>query len=665
MSWFGLLFKNSLRTSHRYTGCFLASALAVAVYVLFACFVENPSVAHGPMPGDVRGILRLCQGIVIVFSAFFVVFFHAALLRLQSREFGLLMVLGVRPRQAGLLVFAESLLLGTAAMGVGGCIGLLFLRLFLLAITSVLSLPAVPFVIPGGALSSALIWFGLLFVADGLWQALRTARRMPRALILGGRVRQTEPRPSPMKVALALVLIAAAYTLAIGFSHAVLVTMVPILVLVVTGTLLLFSEVSVYVLRRLRRLTARGVTWLTAARLAHRIRDHARVLTVITILSAIVMTAMGVAVNLVQLNTSNSERLAPFAVQVTASADARDVLSRTDVSRWRRTGLDVLQLVQVPVLAAQVGAVDAGGSPTGRQTSRNTSGVAAMVLSESGYRRLRQAVLKTHPRLASTLPALALTGDEAEWLAPYPYVVPRMFSNGRAAVVVGGKRYTVRIQGQSDARVWNEQQRMDWVLVVADTRFASWSAEASKAERWQLVGVAAANWRHSESILQRLRASLLAAERWRVTGTVDFYTSGMQLFSITLFAGFFISALFFLASASTLYFRLSAGREDDVRQLRALLRIGVRKREIRRMVSAELACLFFAPLIVAVVHSVAAMLEFSQLIRMGWPGWRDFGLVALVYAACCAVFFFAARRAHLENVLRQAGWQNESAPPAA
>ncbi|MCL6627162.1 MAG: FtsX-like permease family protein, partial [Alicyclobacillus shizuokensis] len=200
MSWFRLLVKNSLRTIPRYLGFFLAGAMAVAVYMLFACFISNPSVIHGTMPGDARGVLRLCQGIVVVFSVFFVVFFHAALLRLQSREFGLLLVLGVRPRQLALLVFVESLLLGAAALALGGVLGLLFLRLFLMAITAALALPPVPFAVPSSALLSTFLGFGLLFAADGLWQALRTARRMPRALILGGRVHQREPQAAPFKV---------------------------------------------------------------------------------------------------------------------------------------------------------------------------------------------------------------------------------------------------------------------------------------------------------------------------------------------------------------------------------------------------------------------------------------------------------------------------------
>ncbi|WP_067932349.1 FtsX-like permease family protein [Alicyclobacillus kakegawensis] len=673
MSWFRLLVKNSLRTIPRYLGFFLAGAMAVAVYMLFACFISNPSVIHGTMPGDARGVLRLCQGIVIVFSVFFVVFFHAALLRLQSREFGLLLVLGVRPRQLALLVFVESLLLGAAALALGGVLGLLFLRLFLMAITAALSLPPVPFAVPSSALLSTCLGFGLLFAADGLWQALRTARRMPRALILGGRVHQREPQAAPFKVVLALLCLAAGYTMAIRFPHAVMVTMVPILVLVIFGTLLLFSQVSVYVLRRLRRPAMGGITWLTSARLIHRIRDHARILTVITTLSAVVMTAMGTVVSFTQLNASNSERVAPFAVQVTAPVGAKTLWQSVGASDLRESGLSVSQTVQVPVLTAELSDPSAsgqsvtktGGSTRMTRASGNASALKAMVISDTGYHRLREALLASHPSLATTIPDFSLAGNQAEWVVPYPYMVPRMFQSGRGVVRLGGKEYAVRIQGQSDARAWNEQQEIDRALIVSDARFQAWAAAATPTEQWRIAAATAKNWRRSTGILRHLRAGLPAADRWWVTGTADMYTSGMQLFSTSLFAGFFVSALFFLACVSTLYFRLSAGREEDVRQLRALLRIGVRRREVRRLISSEMACLFFAPLVLALSHTLVAMVEFSRLVSMGWSSWRDVALVALIYAAFCALFFLIARSVYLNDVLRQAGWQDEAAPPAA
>ncbi|MCL6627717.1 MAG: DUF4956 domain-containing protein, partial [Alicyclobacillus shizuokensis] len=413
----------------------------------------------------------------------------------------------------------------------------------------------------------------------------------------------------------ALLCLAAGYTMAIRFPHAVMVTMVPVLVLVIFGTLLLFSQVSVYVLRRLRRPAMGGITWLTSARLIHRIRDHARILTVITTLSAVVMTAMGAVVSFAQLNASNSERLAPFAVQVTAPVGAKTLWQSVGASDLRQSGLSVSQTVQVTVLIVEVSdpsgsgqsVTKTGGSTPMTRASGNASALKAMVISDTGYHRLREALLASHPSLAATLPDFSLAGNQAEWVVPYPYMVPRMFQSGRAVVRLGGKEYAVRIQGQSDARAWNEQQEIDRALIVSDARFQAWAAAANPAGQWRIAAATATNWRKSTDILRHLRAGLSTADRWWVTGTVEMYTSGMQLFSTSLFAGFFVSALFFLACVSTLYFRLSAGREEDVRQLRALLRIGVRRREVRRLISSEMACLFFAPLVLAVLNQGEAL----------------------------------------------------------
>jgi hypothetical protein len=655
MTWRRLAWKNSLQTSRRYIGYLLSSAVAVMVFLMFACFVDNPSVRHGLMPSDVRGILVLCQGIVVVFSVFFVFFFHAALLRMRSKEFGLLLVFGVRPRQVGWLVFAESLLLGAGALVVGGLAGLLFVRLFLLAIAALLGLPRIPFVIPGSALWQTAFWFGLLFVAEGAAIAVRVARRTPRILLIGARVRQLPPRASWGWVLLALTLLACAYTLAIRFSHAVLTNMVPILALVSAGTYLLFSQVSVLVLERLRRFEAHGPIWLVAARLIYRVRDNARVLTVITLLSAMVLTGMGAMFSLQQLNANNSLRLAPFAVQVMAQEGEAHTLPPSEVRRvLGESGLEITDEVSVPVLSANVGSRQR--NQVGSQQNQAVS-LTAMVVSHSGFERLRQAVLRAHPGLSRLTPDWEAPADGvAHWVVPYPYVVPEMFPDGRAEVTFGSIRVGVRIDGQRDTRVWNEQNRMDRLLVVSDATFARWRALAPSATHWSLTGFSVPDWRRSQAAVARLEQSMPPAARDLLTSTVQEYTTGLQLFSTTLFAGFFVSVLFFLACGSTLYFRLSAQREDDVRQFRSLRRIGMGKGDARRIVGMELVCLFFAPLFVALVHSAVAMVELSRLLPLGWTGWRAFALVALIYAASSSLYFFSARRVYLRQVLAEARW---------
>ena len=74
----------------------------------------------GYMPATARAILNGCEFIVMLFSLFFILYFHNALLRRRRKEFGLFLLLGMTPAQVGRLVFIESLWLGLMALVMGG-----------------------------------------------------------------------------------------------------------------------------------------------------------------------------------------------------------------------------------------------------------------------------------------------------------------------------------------------------------------------------------------------------------------------------------------------------------------------------------------------------------------------------------------------------------------
>lgn len=105
MSWRNLITKNMLRNLRRYLGYLLAATLAVTIFAMFTGFVGNPAVQSGHVTQTARQLLVVFRVIVALFAIFFVFYFHAALIRARNKEFGLLLTLGVVPRQIGRLIF--------------------------------------------------------------------------------------------------------------------------------------------------------------------------------------------------------------------------------------------------------------------------------------------------------------------------------------------------------------------------------------------------------------------------------------------------------------------------------------------------------------------------------------------------------------------------------
>jgi hypothetical protein len=71
----------------------------VATFFSFGFVVLHPNLRQEQLPDVVVQLLLIGQIGVALFALFFVSFFHRFLLRLRAAEFGLLLTLGMSPRQ--------------------------------------------------------------------------------------------------------------------------------------------------------------------------------------------------------------------------------------------------------------------------------------------------------------------------------------------------------------------------------------------------------------------------------------------------------------------------------------------------------------------------------------------------------------------------------------
>ncbi|MCL6453915.1 MAG: ABC transporter permease [Alicyclobacillus sp.] len=645
MSWRQLILKNALGHARRYIGYLASSAVAVMVFFMFACFLYNPTVEHSHMTSTAQAILTLCQYIVIAFAVFFIFFFHSALLRLRGREFGLFLVLGARPGQIGQMVLFESILMAAAAMVVGMAAGAGLTKLFLMAMDRLLQLPvSIPFQLPARALHLALAVFGCVFLAEALFTAWRIRRRTPRALMLGQRAQQKPPRFSWWLVFLSLACLAAAYDLALAYSKAVVATMVPILILTGLGTYLLYSQVSVMVLSHLRKRSGSGKQILVVGRLAHRIRDNARVLTVVTMLAAVVITSMGGVFGLqhdIQVVTTQGD---PYTLMVAEQQGTPLPVSAQQArSTFEAHHFAVRQQTTLPVLVLPF------------RLAQSKSDTPVYVMSASTFERTEAALRQSEPTLRKYLPVVPPPRAGHAFLQLSPAFIAGPFDHATSGQVVvpGHDTQPIVIDRTIHAALMNTIRSAPmYTLVVPDQDYAQWSAMAPGPSHWTMHAFLVSNWQHAQSAIQEMYAQIPRNVRdAHYESPVPTYAETEQLFSTMIFAGMFVSVLFFLACGSALYFRLQAQLEEDQRQFTALRRIGLQTREAKSVLTRELLLLFAAPVLFGLAHSVVAILDLTHLLPRGVNIWPDFGIVVGIFAGAMVVYLVVARFNYLRRVI--------------
>lgn len=647
MTWRRLECKNLLHNARRYLGYMASSTCAVLVFFMFSSFTLNPHVKQGYMAAKARYVLGGCEYIILFFAVFFILFFHAALIRMRSREFALFRVLGMTPVQVWRTVFVESIVTGLVAIAAGIALGAMFLKLFLMAMGALLNLPvSIPFVLPVQSILLTVALFGAVFVLEGFITAARTALHTPKSLMLADKTRQRADKASWWLVALGVAAIAVAYYLAVAQSLNIIVNFFPIIGLTALGTYLLFTQISVKVLKALRKRPLHGVALLVIARFAHRVKDNALVLTVVALLSATVLSGMGAVFAMKSVLHQNSTQVDPFPVMLIQPQAGTFPLTPDDVKRQlSESGTPVSGQVTFPVATASVEEVGRAGSQP----------VHITVVSASTFERVRQHLMDAEPETRSFLKDAPPAPDSrrANFFVNYPLVVQKpVFPTGEIRVLEAPKM-SFHVNGQYDARIMNEQtgKISDFVLEVSDADYAKLSKSLPETSKYEITGFDVPDWKHSLVATSALQNRLNAVQKPFLTARVHVDEEVTQTLSTMIFAGFFVSVLFLMACATALYFRLQWQMAADKRQFASLLRIGMQDREVRGTLTRELLLLFFAPVVVGLVHSTVAMVDFSHLIAVKGNPWLVFAVVAGIYIALTALYFALARIRYARQVL--------------
>lgn len=642
MMWLSFAFKNSVRSLRRYVNYLAACSFAVMIFYMFSAFVLNPAVHHGYMTHTAQQVLASCQFIVIVFAAFFIFFFHSGLLRLRSKEFGLLLTLGIIPKQMGRWIFFESLILGFVSIVSGMILGLLFSKLFLLTMAAALQLPhVIPFAVPPASVLLTAVFFGALFLCEAYLASRRVMGLSPTALFVEQRSAQKVPRFSVWWIVIGLTCLGAGYYMAVSESREFIRDLIPILILTSAGTYFLYSQVLIMILTVLRRRALSGVSLLVVSRLMYRLKDNARVLTVVTMLTAVVLTSMGSVLGLQQIVGENSLRVNPMNVMIASNAANSTHFSAT---RLRH----ILNTHGVRIAAENTSSIFVA-------TLRTMSGqwVGVQVMSLSTYNSLRAEFL-TDSRLKKYIPALPrIRTAHAELMVPYPLIVSKRLTPIRAELKIGRAVETIHIQKQSNVRVVDESNQLpDFELVVSNEDYRKWELDIPKSMKWTIYSAMLSHWVKSRSAVRQIQDAV-ASRNLAVSATVTGFKQTQELLSVMLFSGFFISILFFLTAGGSIYFRLDSRLEEDRKQFRTFQRLGLQRKEIGRLLSIELLLLFFVPVGVALVHTTVAIIDLGHLVLLSAGEWGILAIVAAVYCILMFIFFGVLRIKYLQRAMNQ------------
>lgn len=630
MTFASLAGRNIRRHVRTYVSYLLSQTFSVMVFYVFMAIYYNRQFFQ--LSKDSAGImvLFLSSGIVVaLFSVMFVWYSNGFFVRSRTKELATYALLGMERRQIALLLFLENMALGLLSLVAGIGLGNLFSQLCsMLLIHMLRSTISVSFALAPEAVVLTVVLFAGLILITSLHTSSLIYRLRLIDLFQASHQGERVPKVSVLSAILSVLFIAAGYTLAdIAGSGLVVVAAIPILLLTIIGTYMLFRNVIPAVVRGIRRnrsMYYRGTRMISTSQLLYRIRGNVSTLATIAVLTAVTITACGTAFTLYLGSTAVASAVAPFSfsyVQQTPELDtkvqqvldqhselhAKSVMSVRYL--WVNVEYDHQSTSSVmiwPTLSNRVAVIaksqyDAAAQVQGHASSQS--------IEEGRCVMVTQQVLRNYDALD-----IHVAGSILKPL----------------------KRTVLPVVGQSQAGS---------MIVVPDATYAELLRKnAGKQETVQ--GYMVAHPGRAQAVSAELEKVI--PEKAKFSSYVQFSDMWFGKFGVVAFIGLFLGLVFVFATGSIISYKQLMEAQEERSRYVVLRDIGVSRSEVRQVVARQMAVVFGLPLLIGICHSTAAFFALRNLLGMNILPYC--ALVVAVYVVLYSVYYVFTVRGYVSTV---------------
>ncbi|OTN76121.1 hypothetical protein A5886_001198 [Enterococcus sp. 8G7_MSG3316] len=673
-----LIIRNLLGNFRTYAAYFISSSFAAMIFYIFSLLLFHPQL-NEDLSSSSATILALSKMglttalvVIALLSVLFLWYTFVVFLKRRKRDLAIYLILGIEEKDLRRILFVENALLGTMATICGILLGILGTKLLLLIAQNVMHLThGLSFMIPP---LGVLLTFAVYVVLFLLISFIAT-RTLHGEQIVSLIKENEKPRPEPKShwglTLLGILLLLAGYGMVFYFSvqSTALASLLIGVVLTVAGTMLSFHQFSVFLLKRLKKRAnfLQGTHLLTISEWLFRMRDNAAMYSLITLSTSVAF--VGIAVMMAIGNTSFSSvqgiSVAYFFSHTDQGASyikgkADEVKAMIEAKGYQTTtgDVDFLSIYispETPALADDPYYINNGFS----------------VMKESDYQTLMaqineepepindQQILELSPNYSRRRELLSVPQSEREVTVPVEIGMEGTVKEEKT-LVHSSSMLSLNYYG---------------LAVVTDQTFTDWQSAMSPSgdtETYGFTWIDYPEWADDPELVSQINGRLdqaiadqeeemnalsdalgekvndMTDEDW-AEATLDIppyfmYDSKFQVFQenrqgngIILMITVLLGAVFFIFSASIVYFRLFADLDKDGAYHRSLHVLGVTPKERHQVIRRQIQVMYFLPTLIALIHFAVAMAALRVLVEL--PVWQFYSMIGGIYLIFQVCFY--------------------------
>ncbi len=609
--------QNIRKNAKVYVPYILTCLGTVAMYYMIGFLSYHEGIDQIFGGGYVRSIMLMGVWVTAIFAVLFLFYTNSFLMKRRKKEFGLYNILGMEKKHLSRVMLYETVVIAAISLVGGVLAGILLSKLMILVLMKIFNLnQPIGFMVSTRAIGSSLQLFGVIFLLLFLNSLRQIHLAKPIELLRGGEVGEKEPKTNWITAILGLLCLGSGYYISLTIESPLMTLMLffVAVVLVITGTYLVFISGSIAILkllRRWKRFYYKTSHFISVSGMIYRMRQNAAGLASICILSTMVLVMISSTFSLYAGIEKNVAQRYPADINITLHS-------------WQEEDQSALEAHMDAVLSAQqLGEVQMekyrhvgfstildGNTVIMDEETMNSVGtlddlwtVDMIPLEE------HNALNGVQETLAENEVLLCSYGRE------YPY----------DSIVIDGKTYQVQAQLQTTKEASGEATASAWGAIfvitnqeVIDQWIASYPLLASQTDTIFHYNLPDASAQQLTALEETMGGDALLNTNLNVSSYVEFQESNRtglrEMYGGLFFLGLFLGLLFIMATILIIYYKQISEGYDDRERFEIMQKVGLSRKDIKHSIHSQVLMVFFLPLLMAGCHLAGAFPAIARIL---------------------------------------------------
>lgn len=611
--------KNVSRNIKAYLAYFGSSTISATLLFAFTMIVFHPNFKEVELPEYLTKALNLTIVIAYSFLCFFVFYSVSVFLKRRYKEFGILYIIGGSKSQIQKMICIENMIISFISGVLGIFIGVIFSKLLLALSGKLLGFDAMDLYFPVEAVVITLIAFVTIGIVISIFCSFIIKEDMVFKLLKGTKKPRNEPKTSKLLAGLCVVMLVVGYYFAVTSNMLTIsYRIIPITVIVVIATYLLFSQLTTTVIKILKKNTKfymNKTTMLWVSNLYYRVKDNTRMFFLITITMAMALTAIGGVYAYWSDKEAQINKSFPQTFFIYDSYDKKAEINKR------------FQFIDDEMKSSNFEFKKTTGDMKFATTSDGGDEVA--IISEDNYRNL-----------------LNLKGFKVEHLTFSEAIVCENNVNENREELNFGKvklKTKDKVCGNMLPAIFEE------VYVVSNEAY-----DEIEGNRRYFAAFDTDDFKSTTDICKNYNSNYSIVDRDKYTNNflkATILENTKAAYGVLLFSVIFIGLIFFVTTASFLYNKCYMDVIEDKSKYKQLNKLGLTFKEIKKIITVEVGVLFLLPYIVAVIHFCFAInaLKYSFDIPIASVALQIIGAMFFIQV----IYFLVIKKNYLVEIKRE------------